>query len=195
MHFSVTSIVKLLPWILSWVACSFTSFASMEVVMVYASSIHGYWCAFKTASLCQAASTCSLSAFTYCILASLYVRETICTVPFTSLYLFCSSRTSVSRCSMFESSCRVVRTSNDYSNNFVQSIIALLTTAIDVVIIVVHCSLTYGRVEGCAFNYSFSTWRFISSWALAISPLMSVRTPNWPLLTLHFCYNITFFSL
>jgi len=44
---SVTAVIELLPWILSSISCSCASFASMEAIIVYASSIHGYRHAFK----------------------------------------------------------------------------------------------------------------------------------------------------
>jgi len=140
MHCLETIVVKLLPWTFSYVGCSCVSFASMEVVMIYASSIHGCKHTFKTASLWWATSTYSLSAFICCILVNLYVRETICAVPFTSSYFYCSSRAPVSRHCIFVSSCRVVRTSNNCSNSFVQFVTALLTSAIVVVIVLAHCS-------------------------------------------------------
>lgn len=109
-------------------------------------------CASKMTSLCRAASTCSFSAFACCIRVSLCVRATICAVPFTSSYCCCSLHTSISRNFMFGSSRRVVRTSNDSLKNFVQSFTALLISTISVVIVLARCSLTFGRVEGCAFN-------------------------------------------
>lgn len=156
MHCLVTTIAELLPWILSWVACSCTSFASMEAEIVYALSIHGCRHTFKTSSLCRVASTYSLSALAYCILASLCVTETVYVAPFISSYLCFISRASVSRCSMFGSSCRVVRTSNDCSNSFMQSVTTLSTATIVVMIVVVRCSLTSSRVEGWTFNYNFA---------------------------------------
>jgi len=100
-HCSMIAILELLPWILSWLACSCTRFALMEVVIVYASLIHGCRHAFKTTSLCQAASTCSLSAFAYCIHTSPCVRETVCKVPFTSTYFCCNSCASISHMPLF----------------------------------------------------------------------------------------------
>lgn len=55
---------------------------------------------------------------------------------------------------MFGSLCRVVRTSNDCLKSFVQSVTTLFTIAIIVVIAVECYSLTFGGVEGCAFNCS-----------------------------------------
>ena len=108
-------------------------------------------------AVCRAASTCSLSAFVCRICVSLCVRATICAIPFISSYCCCSSHASISKRCMFGSSCRVVRTSNDYSNTFVQSVIALLTSVIAVVITMARYSLTSGGVEGCAFNCSYVT--------------------------------------
>lgn len=117
-------------------------------------SIHGCMCAFKMASLCQETSTLTLSTFTYCIRASLCVRKNLCVVPLTSSYFFCSSHASVSRCYMFGSSCKVVRTSNDSSNSLVQSFTTLLTSTIATIIMLAHCFLTSSGVEGCTFNFS-----------------------------------------
>lgn len=124
----------------------------MEAITIYASSIHDCRHAFKRSSLCQATSTYCFSAFTCCILVRLCVRESVYTIPFTSSYFCCSSHASISRRYMFESSYRVVRTLNNYSNNFVKPVTTLLTSAISIVITLAHCSLTSSGVEGCAFN-------------------------------------------
>jgi len=57
---------------------------------------------------------------------------------------------------MFGSSYKVVRTSSDSSNTFVQSFTALLTFVIDVVIMLAHFYLISGKVEGYAFNYNLA---------------------------------------
>lgn len=140
----------------------------MEAVIIYASSIHGCRRTFRTASLCQATFTFSLSAFASYICVSLCVRVTICIVPLTSSYLLCSSQTFVSKHSTFGSSCRVVRTSNDYSNSHVQFATALLSATIDVVTTVACYSLTSNRVEGWSLNCNSVICKFRSSWILAI---------------------------
>lgn len=57
---------------------------------------------------------------------------------------------------MFGSSYKVVRNLNDCSKSFMQSVTALLTIVIVVVIAVVHYSLMFYKVEGCSFNYNSS---------------------------------------
>jgi len=53
--YSMTT-TELPPWTFCWVSCSVVSFPSMEVVIIYASSIHGCRRAFKTAFLCRVTS-------------------------------------------------------------------------------------------------------------------------------------------
>jgi len=145
---------KLLPYIYSFVPCICGILASIEVVMMKASSIHGWMHAIKTTSLCRAASTHSLSTFDYVIHVSLYVI--VCTVPYISSYFCYISRTFVSKCYMFGSSYKVVRTSNDSSNNLVQSFTALLISTIPIVMALVRCFLTSNGVEGYVFNCNSS---------------------------------------
>lgn len=145
---------ELLPCICSCIPFICASFPSIDVVIMKASSIHGWTRAFNTSSLCRIASTCSLSALTYCIRASLCVRATIYAIPFMSSYCCYNSCASISKNCMFGSSYRAVRISNDSSNILVRSLTALLISSMPIMMVLVHCSLTSGGVECYAFNRS-----------------------------------------
>ena len=101
------------------------------------------------------------------------MRTTICAVPWTLSYYCWSSHASISKRWMLGSSCRVVRTSSTCSNMLVQSHTAPLISSNPTTIVLAHCSLTSGGVDGCAFNRSSTIWRFSSSYTFVISSLAS----------------------
>lgn len=177
----------LLPCICSYVPFICASFPSIVVVITKASLIQGWTHSYKTASLCHATFTCSLSALACYIHVSLCVRATICAVPLMLSYYCCSSHASASKRYMFGSSYRVVRTLNDSSNILVQSLTTLLISSIPNVMALARCSLTSRGVEGYAFNHSSAIWRFSSRWSLAIlahSALLLLTSRCAPLLVL-----------
>ena len=151
-----TSISMVLLCINVYIPCMCTRFPSISTMMVKASPIQGRTHALRTASLCHATSICSFSALACCVLASHWVRTTVCAVPRTLSYFCWSSHDSVSKCWMLGSSYRVVRTSSDSCNMLVHSLTAPPISSNLAMIALVHCFLTSRGVDGCTFNRSWA---------------------------------------
>lgn len=122
------------------------------VVSTYASSSQGFNQAFNTSSLCPIASTCSLISFTSYSFANLCVMATVHVIALTSSYLCCNSRASISSLCTLRSSCRLVKTSSDYSKSAMKSFIVALTATTKSLTTTSYCSLISSEVEGWVFN-------------------------------------------
>jgi len=107
------------PYLRSCITFICVSFPSMLTVMRKASSIQGWTCALSTASFWRTTSTFSFNSFAYCNLMRHWVRTTVCIIPRTLSYCIWSSHASVSNRCIVRSSCKVVRTPKDSSNNVV----------------------------------------------------------------------------
>ena len=71
MYCSKTTLLEVLLCICAWIPCMCVSLPSIFAMMVKASSIQGWTCAFRIASFCHVASTYSFCALACCIRASL----------------------------------------------------------------------------------------------------------------------------